>query len=78
MVVASWWGTDVPPRTTTQGLGRPPVTVITTNGSVMRRRPPGIPAATKRMSNRIVQVVIVATSAFALLDLALLASSLHH
>jgi len=30
------------------------------------------------MSNRIVQVVILATSAFALLDLVLLASSLHH
>ena len=60
------------------GLGPSPVSEVMPNGAVLRRRPPGRPASSRRMSNRIVQVVILATSAFALLDLVLLASSLHH
>jgi hypothetical protein len=49
---------------------------VTANGAVMNRR--HVPTTPNRASAWIVQVVIVATSAFAFLDLYLLLTSGHH
>ena len=54
----------------------PAVRFLTANGATMNRR--RVPIASNRTSERIVQVVILATSAFAILDLYLLATSLVH
>jgi hypothetical protein len=50
--------------------------LIAANGVIMERRRPT--AAPPRPSRWIVQVVMLATSAFALLDLYLLIASVHH
>ena len=61
---------------TAQGRGPPAVRLVTANGTAMNhRRGPTTP---NRASAWIVQVVIVATSAFAFLDLYLLLTSGHH
>jgi hypothetical protein len=62
--------------TTLTGRGAP--VVVTQVNGVPVRRPRSTNAATRRVSHRIVHVVMLATSAFALLDLSLLVSSLHH
>ncbi len=60
---------------TAQGRGPPAVGLVTANGlAVNRRRVPTAPNA----SGWIVQIVILATSTFAVLDLYLLATSFHH
>jgi hypothetical protein len=63
-------------RATAQGRGPPAVRLVTANGVAMDRR--RVPTAPNRASGWIVQVVIVATSAFAFLDLYLLLTSGHH
>jgi hypothetical protein len=60
-----------------QGRGPPAVRLVSPNRAAMERR--RIQANnTKRISNRIVQVIMLATTAFALFDLSLLITSLHH
>ena len=61
---------------TAQGRGPPVVRLVTANGVAVNRR--RVPTAPNRGSAWIVQVVMVATSAFAFLDLYLLATSFHH
>jgi hypothetical protein len=58
------------------GRGAPVVRLVATHGVVVERR--RLPVAPNRASGRIVHVVIVATSAFAFLDLFLLLSPAHH
>ncbi len=53
----------------------PSVTILTANGVAVNRR--RVPIASTRASQWIVQIVTVATSAFAVLDLYLLATSFH-
>jgi hypothetical protein len=65
-----------PHGATAQGRGPPAVRLVTANGVVMNRR--HVPTTPNRASAWIVQVVIVATSAFAFLDLYLLLTSGHH
>jgi hypothetical protein len=65
-----------PHGATAQGLGPPAVRRVTANGVAVNRK--RVPTAPNRGSAWIVQVVIVATSAFAFLDLYLLATSSHH
>jgi hypothetical protein len=64
-----------PRRATTPRRGLPPATILTANGVAVTR---GTPAASNRASQWIVQIVILATSAFAVLDLYLLATGFHH
>lgn len=66
-----------PDGATTQGGHRlPPIRILTANGvPVSHRRDP---TDSNRASQWIVQVVILSTSAFAALDLYLLATSLNH
>ena len=54
----------------------PTVRILTANGVAVNRG--RIPTASNRVSQWIVQIVILATSAFAVLDLYLLATSFHH
>jgi hypothetical protein len=65
-----------PHGATAQGRGPLAVRVVTANGVAVNRR--RVPTAPNRKSAWIVQVVIVATSAFAFLDLYLVATSFHH
>ena len=65
-----------PHGATAQGRERPGVTLVTASGVVTNRR--GVPTAPNRVSGWIVQVVIVATSVFAFLDLYLLTTSGRH
>jgi len=59
-----------------KGEGPAAVRLVTANGAVMNGR--DVPTTPNRASAWIVQVVIVATSAFAFLDLYLLLTSGHH
>ena len=61
---------------TAQGRGSLAVSLVTTNGVAVNRRRG--PIAPNRASQWIVQIIIAATSAFAFLDLYLLAASGHH
>ena len=61
---------------TAQWRGSPTVKLVTANGAPIDRR--RVPTAPNRASGWIVQIVIVATSAFAVLDLYLLAAGVHH
>jgi len=62
---------------TLQGQQLPVVRVISPHGSSMGRR--RIPADTnKRMAGRIVHVIMLATTAFALFDLTLLLTHVQH
>lgn len=65
-----------PHGATAQGRGPPTVRLVTVNGLAVNRK--RVPSAPNRASGWIVQVVIVATSAFAFLDLYLLLTSAHH
>jgi hypothetical protein len=65
-----------PHGATGQGRGPPAVRLVTANGAAMNRR--RAPTTPNRASGWIVQIVIVATSAFAFLDLYLLITSGHH
>ena len=60
-----------------QGRGPPAVRLVSPNNATIQRRRTQA-NNTKRISNRIVQVIMLATSAFALFDLSLLITSLHH
>lgn len=64
-----------PHGATAQRRGPPAVSVVTANGVTANRR--HVPTTPNRGSAWIVQVVMVATSAFAFLDLYLLATSFH-
>jgi hypothetical protein len=60
-----------------QGRGPPDVRWVSPNLAAMERR--RIQANhTKQISNRFVHVIMLATTAFALFDLSLLITSLHH
>jgi len=59
-----------------QGKQLPAVRILSANELVVNRR--RLPIASNRASQWIVQIVILATSAFAVLDLYLLATSFHH
>jgi hypothetical protein len=60
-----------------QGRGPPSVRLVSPNRAAIERR--RIQAShTKQISNRLVLVVMLATSAFALFDLLLLITHLHH
>ena len=61
---------------TAQGREPPAVRILTANGVAINRS--RVPTAPDRASEWIVQIVIVATSVFAVLDLYLLATSFHH
>ena len=61
---------------TAQGRELPAVRILTANGVAVNRR--RVPIASNRASQWIVQIVILATSAFAVLDLYLLATSFYH
>lgn len=65
-----------PHGATTRGGKIRPVGILTANGVAVKRE--RIPTASNRASQWIVQIVILATSAFAVLDLYLLATSFHH
>ena len=65
-----------PHGTSAQWRGPPAVRLVTANGAPRNRR--RVPTPSNRASGWIVQVVMVATSVFALLDLYLLATSGHH
>ena len=61
---------------TAQWRGPPAARIVTANGAAIDRR--RVPTAPNRASGWIVQIVIVATSAFAVLDLYLLATGVHY
>jgi hypothetical protein len=65
-----------PHGVTAQGREPAPVRILTANGVAINRN--RVPVAPNRGSQWIVQIVIVATSVFAVLDLYLLATSFHH
>jgi hypothetical protein len=66
-----------PHGATTQGREQlPAVRILTANGVAVNRR--HVPTAANRASQWIVQIVILTTSAFAVLDLYLLATGFHH
>jgi len=65
-----------PRGATAQGREPTPVRSVTANGVIVNRK--RVPTAPNHASTWIVQVVIVATSAFAFLDLYLVATSFHH
>jgi hypothetical protein len=65
-----------PHGATAQGREPPAVRILTANGVAVNHR--RLPIASNRASQWIVQIVILATSAFAVLDLYLLATSFHH
>ncbi len=60
-----------------QGRGPPAVRLVSPHGTAMDRRRTQA-NKTKRISGRIVQIVMLVTTAFALLDLSLLLTSGHH
>jgi hypothetical protein len=60
-----------------QGRGHPAVRVVSPYGSAMVRRR-AQDNRTKRISSTIVHIVMLVTTAFALLDLSLLLTSGHH
>jgi len=65
-----------PHGATVQGRASAAVRILTPNAVAVNRR--RVPTAPNRTSQWIIQIVILATSAFAILDLYLLATSFHH